>query len=348
MNFPLLRLGVIGLGAIAQLRHLPALARHPRWRIVAAADLDPHTAALAASAFALPTPASDPRVVIENPEVDAVAVLTPPATHVPLARAALAAGKHVFVEKPLALDLDEARELAACAEHADARVLVGFNLRQHAHLQAARAQVRSGALGAVHSMHTTLTNNRGGAPGGTRPSWRADAMAGGDLLFELGVHHFDLWRFLLDAEPVELTAMEAHARGCTTVTVLARLKSGVLVTTVLGEDTLEHNSVELFGERGRLLVSLYRFDGLTFIPRGAYDGSLGVRLAHAAHTARSVSRLRGANAYVATYRAEWDHFSDVIRAGVPPQATLNDGVAATRLALAARESLRHNGPVPLL
>lgn len=93
--------------------------------------------------------------VLTNPAIRAVAIATPAATHGALTRAALEAGKHVFVEKPLCLDLDEARKLGALAKSCDLVLMVGHMLLYHPAYTALRDAVRGGRIGALRYIYST-------------------------------------------------------------------------------------------------------------------------------------------------------------------------------------------------
>ena len=124
-----LRLGVVGCGAIAQMMHLPTLAERPDlFTIAGLADIDRATLDLVAARYYVERTTPDFHELLAHDDVEAVLVLAS-GTHRPFVTAALAAGKHVFVEKPLAITWDE---LSAVAEAYNARperpmLLVGFN-----------------------------------------------------------------------------------------------------------------------------------------------------------------------------------------------------------------------------
>jgi len=103
-----LGLGIVGCGHVAEVAHLPALARVPEIELVGIAEADPRRAARAAEHA--PVHPSVERL-LADPRVEAVAVLVPPAGHVAAAGAALDAGRHVLVEKPLALTVEDAASL---------------------------------------------------------------------------------------------------------------------------------------------------------------------------------------------------------------------------------------------
>lgn len=335
------RLCVIGLGEVVRTRHLPVLAKHPLYQITCLCDADAARAQAVAAQYNIPRGLTTTDAGVAMGDADAVAICTPPTTHAALVHAALDANKAVFVEKPITVDPLQADELAARAGDPLVRALVGFNLRHHVQIQRARVWLRQGRIGRIRAAHTTLTNVR---RAGDEEAWRRDPRQGGNLLFELGVHHFDLVRFLCEAEIEEISAQQSISpQGQATVTAQARLSNDVLVSHLFAQDAVEHNSLELTGERGRMLISLYRFDGPYVFPRGAYDGGTVLRLQHGREMLNALPRAlreqRAGGAYVASYRAEWEHFYEIARNDAAPLATLYDGAAATRAASIAQRTL---------
>ena len=152
-----MRLGIIGCGYVTLDRHLPALRHVPEVEVVAFADTRPETAAEVARLLGAGR-VVDTEHMLEDGEVEAVAVCTPPATHAELAIAALEAGKHVLLEKPVAASLEEADRIAERAARSPQQVLVGFNFRRHRFVERARRLVAEGALGTVQAVRTAFTN----------------------------------------------------------------------------------------------------------------------------------------------------------------------------------------------
>jgi predicted dehydrogenase len=334
-----LGLGIIGLGAIAESRHLPILAKSPRYKLVAGYDLDRERAARMGQQFQIAKITENAQALLDSTEIDLVAILTPPITHAELAHAALDAGKHVFVEKPLTLDLTEAQDLAAHVERARTRLFLGFNQRRHRLVQQLRGWMKQGRLGEISAVHSTLSNNRSVT---RRRPWK-----GNDLTFEVAVHHFDLWRYLFGSEVDNVFAQRGVRRdGAEAVTLLANMTSGTVVSATFAEGTTEHNSLELFCERGRAVLSLYRFDGLVFIPRGSFEGGLNIRAQQArevlSNSGGIARRLKRGGDYELSYAAQWEHVAAGIGSPGPYEPNVHDGVAATRTALAVRESLAAN------
>jgi predicted dehydrogenase len=133
-----------------------------------------------------------------------VAVCVPPAQHAEVVVAALRAGKHVFVEKPLALDLDDCDRMVNEARARGLRVAVGHSLRWHPHVRKLKADVDGGVLGEIRILTTTFCGRADYA--GPVPEWRKHPDLGGSTFFEMGVHDLDLWRFLTGREVEEVTA----------------------------------------------------------------------------------------------------------------------------------------------
>jgi len=138
--------GLIGCGHAAEM-HLAAIRSSGRARVVAAADID-KTAVQRVARDGI-RPFSDYHGVLAAPEVDTVAVLTPPHVQFEIASAALIAGKHVLIERPMTRSLAEADRLAEQAGSARTALMAGYHLRFHRHIQAARRVIETGAIRAV-------------------------------------------------------------------------------------------------------------------------------------------------------------------------------------------------------
>lgn len=106
-----LNVGLIGLGEVAQLMHLPLLADDPRWKIAAVCDLSPGLTEALGTRYGVPLRTTDPMALIAAPGLDVVFILSPDETHAPFLAAAMEAGRHVFVEKPATLTAETLRPL---------------------------------------------------------------------------------------------------------------------------------------------------------------------------------------------------------------------------------------------
>src|SRR3954447_26833937 len=133
-----IRLGIVGCGEVGRHVHLPVLARVAQVDVVAVADPDPARLASAGEVVREAGRYADADALMGDPGVEAVAVLVPPAAHRSVAAAVLAAGKPLFVEKPLAVTLDDADDLVTRGDRAGLPAMVGFNLRWLPALRRAR------------------------------------------------------------------------------------------------------------------------------------------------------------------------------------------------------------------
>lgn len=335
-----IRIGIVGCGDVTRSRHLPALRRVPGVKVTALADVDSLRLERVADRFGVARRYTDYRELIAAKDVDAISVCVPPQYHALVAAAAIEADKHVFIEKPLALSLEECDLLQKrAAAHRALKVMVGFNLRGHRLVREAVAIIRSGDLGNIKLVRTVFTS-------GVRrlddyADWRRQSQTGGGALFELGVHHFDLLRFLFDREVEEVYA--ASQAGEETAVVIAQMNGGLHVLAAFSEGTVENHEIEIYGERGRLRVTCYRADGLEQFGAGRYPGAIGTRLRGLVRTLRDVPRLiwqsRQGGDYVASYVEEWRHFINAITGDRAVACTLADGRNALAIALAAREAI---------
>ncbi len=318
--------GIIGCGRAAETRHLPALRGVAGIRVLAAADTDKARAARLGERFRIERRYGDAAALLADRDVEAVAVCVPARLHAEVVLAALDAGKHVLVEKPLAVSLDDAERISRRAEAFPGKVMVGFNMRWHRLVRQARAIVARGGVGPIELVRTAFTSFHE-----TLPAWQTERAQGGGALFDIAVHHIDLWRYLLEAEVDEISAVSRSGRWeDETVTVMARLANGIPVTSVFSERTGETNELEIFGQEGRLRVSCYHFDGLEVLaPRSRSPGGVGTRVRQAARSLlavpSAVGSMRRGGDFFASYGAEWRHFADAIRHDTPVECTVDDG-----------------------
>jgi predicted dehydrogenase len=186
------RVGIIGTGAIAQ-EHLRSYAAHPDVEVVAVSDLNLERAKSVADQFGAPRAYGDPAELLADDEVDGVSICTWNNTHATWAIAAVEAGKHVLVEKPLSRTYAEALEIQRVVERHDRVVQVGFVRRHSPNAQVLKSFIDSGDLGQIYYAKASCIR-RIGNPGG----WFADKeVAGGGPLIDVGVHVIDLCWYLM-------------------------------------------------------------------------------------------------------------------------------------------------------
>ena len=200
-----LRIGIIGNGGICRWAHTPAYKRDPRVEIVAACDIVPGRAeAFVKECFPGATPYIDYRDLLARDDIDAVDICTPNYLHSEIAVAAFAAGKHVFCEKPDAIDPAKAQAMKDASEKAGKLLMVMRNNRFADGSRYARKLVESGRIGEIYAGRCGWQRRRG-IPG--KGGWfTTKAQSGGGPLIDLGVHMIDLAIWLMgNPRPVSVS-----------------------------------------------------------------------------------------------------------------------------------------------
>lgn len=345
-----LKLGFIGCGRATQTLHLPALRKVLSAKVIALADINPDRLNTVADQFHIKQRYTDYQALLDNQALDAVAVCVPVHFHTEIALAALAKEKHLFIEKPLALHLHQCDQIIEAAKTVNKKITVGFNLRHHRLIQELQTILKRGTLGTIDAIRSNWTSAI--RHQGSVPAWRDHRESGGGALFEIAVHHFDLWRFLLQTEVAEVYATSRSEQWPdATASVTARMANNVLASGFFSEQTSDNNELEIYGRNGRLRVSLYRFDSLEYFSMDSLSGGITARLkklqSDMKELPKGIAIMRQGGDYKMSYRAEWQHFIDSIQNDKPVKATLADGKRAVQSVLAAIESSSSNQPVKI-
>jgi predicted dehydrogenase len=203
------RLGIVGAGGITTRGHIPTLQAVPGAQIVAICDTNLARAQAAATQFNLPHAFADYRELVEHPEIDAVTVGVPNALHAPVTLAALAAGKHVFCEKPLATSIADGEAMVAAARQAGRILALNMSNRPRPEFLAMRRAVSEGRLGVVTYALSRLMR-RSGIPGFGSWFTRRD-LSGGGALMDIGVHMLDTVLWIMGFPPIAAVRGETQA-----------------------------------------------------------------------------------------------------------------------------------------
>ena len=198
-----IRLGIIGAGAIGRV-HANAAKEVAGIEATCVADVNGTAAKSFASDLGVPEVSTDPSAMLASGDIDAVVIGVPNRFHAPLAIEALNAGKHVLLEKPMALTVAECDAVNAAAAESKAILQMGFVHRYSAVANTARQLVAAGRLGDIYHAKANCYRRRG-IPG--LGGWfTTKAMSGGGPLIDLGVHILDLMTHLMgDLEPVRVS-----------------------------------------------------------------------------------------------------------------------------------------------
>ncbi len=321
--------GVVGAGRIGKL-HADNLVAMPGIRLKAIAD-----------PFIVPdewtnrgiAPILDPEEVINDPEIEAVLICSPTPTHADFTEQAAEAGKHIFCEKPIALDPERVRETLRVVERAGVTLQVGFNRRFDPTFARVRRAVADGEIGDIHIVKVMA---RDPAP----PPAEYVAASGG-MFLDMTIHDFDMVRFLSGSEVEEVQAFGTvlvdpaigEAGDVDTAVLTLRLANGALAViensrrAVFGYD----QRVEVFGSKGGV---------------EAFNESPCQVRRRTAEGERAENPLYFfLERYRQSFIAELEAFFTCIREDSPPPVTGRDGLIPLLIGVAAKRSMRENRPI---
>ena len=266
-------IGIIGSG-FARTTQIPGFRDCMGAKIVAIASRNPERAEAIAKEFGIPHVAADWQELVAHRDVDLVSVVTPPSTHMEITLAALANGKAVLCEKPMALNADQARQMAEKAKTAGVLALIDHELRFLNSRRVMRGMLQSGAIGSVrHCNYVFRSDYRGIARAW---DWWSDETMGGGALGAIGSHVVDSFRWVLTAEVTQVLGMltthikersdktTGTMRAVTTddeAKLLFRFSDGPHTQAATGAASISvvesgkyENRLEMYGTKGALMV----------------------------------------------------------------------------------------------
>jgi myo-inositol 2-dehydrogenase/D-chiro-inositol 1-dehydrogenase len=327
-----LRVGVIGVGRIGRM-HAELLARRvPGAAVAAVYDAQGEAARDVAERLGVPA-ADSADELLRADDVDAVAICSSTDTHADLLVAAAAAGKAVFCEKPVSLDLAEVDRALGAVEAAGIPFQIGFNRRFDPAHASVREAVASGAVGAPHLVRISSRD--------PEPPPLAYVRVSGGIFLDMTIHDFDMARFVTGTEVVEV-----YARGA--LRIEPRFGDAGDVDTAL---------ITLVHEDGCLTaIDNSRRTSYGYDQRVEVFGAGGMAASENPHAHSGVVRTAaGTHApglppfflerYTPSYLLEWAAFVAAVQRGETPPVTIADARAPLVIGLAAWRSLRENRPV---
>jgi predicted dehydrogenase len=346
----IVNVAVVGAGAIG-LAHIEGFQMHPRARVVALAETNTERAQTAARRHHVPVVVADYRELLARPDIDVVSIALPTYLHASAALEALAAGKHVMLDKPMATNAADGTKIVALAREKNLCFMVGQNQRFTPAAQAVKQLVTGGRLGEVYHAKAVWLR-RSGIP--RIGSWFTQKQfAGGGCTYDIGVHVLDLALHLMGEFEVAAVSGQTFAKygprgrgdgswGKSEIhpdrpfdvddfcVALVKLASGRTVQLeVSWAAAMEHadvNGVQLFGTEG----------GATTHPlRWCRETALGYETA----------QIAGSTALVPEERMV--HFVDVVLGRAAPFVLPEQSLAVQRVLDAIYESARSGREVQL-
>lgn len=278
--------GVIGAGWWATFAHIPALLDHPNAELIAIQNDNPQEARKIATDFKIPHACSTAQELLAIEGIEAVVVSSSPGLHYKDAHAALTAGKHVLIEKPMTLTVSEAAQLVEIASKRDLRFLISCPWHYTAHAAEAQRLVRSGSLGQIRMISVLMTNPIRDLLLGSdmtpthsnarpymqpRPGTYSDPrMAGGGQIYAQVCHAAAYLTFLTGARASEVFARFHNDSAAVDIydTLALRMDDSSIATIAsTGATSLDRKDFEvrLFGTEGMIFLDLWR-GKLEYVP----------------------------------------------------------------------------------
>ena len=328
-------IGVVGTGRIGGL-HIQHISQNiPDAEVIAICSLDSESVETLSKQFNISDTTTDYRKLLTNPQIDAILVASSTDTHVEICQAAAEAGKHIFCEKPIALNLEQIDETLAIVKEAEVKFQVGFNRRFDKNFQRVRDAVVSAEIGETHILRITSRD--------PSPPPIEYAKVSGGMFLDMTIHDFDMARYLIDDEVIEVYAVGTvrvdpkigEIGDIDTAVITLQFQNGVLATidnsrkAVYGYD----QRVEVFGSKGMITVGNLSTDTVTL------TNNIGRISANPPYF--FIERYKDA------YLSELQAFVRCILEDTKPLVSGMDGRVPVVMGYAALKSLRENRPIKL-
>jgi scyllo-inositol 2-dehydrogenase (NAD+) len=329
-----LRIGVVGTGRMGQWHARLIAEALPGARLMGIADADSARASRSARALGVERWHSNHHELLARPDIDAVVIATPSNAHAEIVCDAARAGKPIFCEKPLALTLAETDRAIAAAEAAGVPLQLGFHNRFRPAYIAARTAIQAGEIGAPLLFKALHRDER------IPPPSFCDVGVSGGILVDMGIHNFDLARWLLGDEIAEVYAIApppthpglAEVGDVDRALVSLRMRGGAVGSVEVARNTRypDESRHDVLGSAGTILLGVPPQANLLVATAEQRRGALVPELSLAVND---------------SYRNELVAFVECVGAGRMPEVDGHASRAALAAALAARESLATGRPV---
>lgn len=330
-----INIGVIGAGRIGKVHAETLVSRVQGITVTAIADVIPTAAEELANKLHIAKITSDYREILADKNIHAVAICSATDTHSQIITEAAQAGKHIFCEKPIDFDLQRIDAVLTTVEKAGVKLQVGFNRRFDSNYMRVKQAIMNKEIGDLHILHIISRD--------PAPPPISYLKASGGLFLDMSIHDFDMARFLVSSEAVEIFTVAGvkidsairEVGDVDTAFMVMKFASGVTVTidnsrkAVYGYD----QRVEAFGSGGSIAT-----DNL-------YPNTATIS------TGENIRRDLPLNffmqRYTQSYQSEMMAFIDAIVNDKPVLVDGKDGRAPVVMGLAARKSYLENRPVRL-
>lgn len=329
-----LKVGIIGAGRIGQV-HAKSITYHiPQAEIVAISDIYFEGAKKVAAELGIPNCYEDYHEILNNPEIKAVLICSSTDTHADIAIEAAKAGKHIFCEKPVDLTVDKIKAVIAAVKEAGVKLQIGFNRRYDHNFAAIKSMVNDGKIGDLQIIKITSRDPEPPSPAYVKVS--------GGIFLDMTVHDFDMARFIGgEVEEVYVNAAVlvdpeiGKAGDVDTALVSLKFKNGAI-------GVIDNCRKASYGYDQRLEVF-----GSKAQASAANDTPTNVSLIDENGKVTDKPLYFFLERYMQSFTDEMTEFINCVQNDEDTKTTVNDGLEALRLGLAAKKSLAEHRPVKL-
>ena len=346
------RLGVIGAGNIAD-TNVAGYLEHPQCEVAAVCELNPAVAEAAAGRWGVPKTYTNIDAILADDDIDAVEILTPTHLHHTHITAALQAGKHVSVQKPITNEVDEAFELAKLADECGLTLRVSECFVHYPPLELAKKLITDGAIGRPTQLRIRTVVGQTDSPfqANLRPEgygWRLDKRSPGGHLFDDMVHKYAMALWLADSDIVSVQAVvnrrdlffepcvaifEYEDPGLLGMMDVTYAPQMYLRSRYYGADEF----FEVQGDEGFLWVTRATGELLDLAPVVLYNGK---------DNDRTWTEFTDIDAdWGSGFRRSSAHFVDALRAGTPAAMTAVEAAKVLQLCFAVYQASDTRLPV---
>ncbi len=330
------RIGIIGAGKIAQRLHLPLYKGIKTAEVKAICDVKKNKAAVLAEKFKIKNIYSDYKKMIKNAGIDAVSVCAPNYLHAPMTIFAAENKKHVLCEKPMALTMNEMKQMIRACEKNRVKLMVEQAQRFDPAHEAFKNFIKSGRLGKIVSIRAKLGHSGPEFWSNDSPWFFDRAKSGGGVTMDVGIHIVDLVRFVTGKEVKEAGALmdnlvKKKMKLEDNVEIAARFKDGSLgVIEASWTNSPYEVVVQVYGEKGKAIV--------TRPERG--NSGISAWTVNPAKPYTTVKKIRVKVPKKPSYGNPCSHFIDVIRKNKKCISGGREGMKSMAVILAAIKSAK--------
>ena len=327
------RWGVIGAGGIADRRTIPGMMLCDNAELVAVMEINMELAEKSRAKWNCKRAYDSEAALLADPEIDAVYIASPVVLHAKQAMMAADAGKHILIEKPLAMTSEEGQKVVDYCESKGVKIAAGLMMRFGAYVMAMKQAIADGKIGRPVSGFSQFTCWYPDMPGNWRQSKKN---GGGGAMMDMGVHCIDLMQYVLGTKVKQVAAfhdtLTFHYEVEDSSMVMLRMENGcqcVVQSNFNIPDNAAKWRLEVFGERGRLLgdsvigqVDGGTIDAIFLTEQGGYD-------AQQDHAGAERTELH--TEFGDMYAREIESFSNSILTGSPLEVPASDAVQVQRV-----------------